>query len=483
MFNTVARIIATALDLALKVARMIKKHLGPVAGYGRILRLASQLRNDERGSVAAIMGVLLPVLVGTLGLGFEVSNWYRVNRSMQDAADAAAIAAATNAGSNYDVEAKAVTAHYGFTNGVNDVTVAVTNAAACPTGITAPCYGVTVTSKVPIFLLEVVGYTGNTTLNGKRAQTLGATAIANQSQNSNNVQLCLLALGTTGAQDIVTNGNPNANMTGCSVMANTSATCNGSNLNADWGLAHGTDNGCGVKQASGVPRVTDPYQSYKNNIPTNPCQSSDYKNHTISSWPPTGGGVYVTGSQTVVCGDITLSGNVTVPSGTTLVMEGGGGYSGNFDTAGHNTNNGYTVSSTAMTLVFSGQAGTAAGGPTGHGIFNIAAPTSSTSPWRGVAMYQDPSLSASNTVAAGNSPTWDVTGLVYLPYANVTLSGAVNKSSNSTYACFILVVDQITINGTGDITQMKNQDCSSAFGSTFMPTATVTTAGRGQLVL
>ena len=96
-------------------------------------------------------------------------------------------------------------------------------------------------------------------------------------------------------------------------------------------------------------------------------------------------------------------------------------------------------------------------------------------------MYQDPSLTASNTVAAGNSPTWDVTGLVYMPYASVTLSGAVNKSSNSSYACFILVVDRITINGTGDITQMKNQDCASAYGSNFMPTATVT--GRGQLVL
>ena len=300
------------------------------------------------------MGVLLPVLVGTLGLGFEVSNWYRTNRSMQNAADAAAIAAATNGSSNYDVEALAVAAQYGFVNGAKNVTVAASNTAACPTGVTGPCYSVTVSSLVPLDLLEVVGFKGSASLNGGRAQSVSATAVANQT--STPISLCLLALGKSGAQDIVTNGNPNANMTGCSVMANTSATCNGSNLKADWGLAHGTDNGCGVNEASGVPQVSDPYQSYKNNIPTNPCQSSDYTSRTISSWPPTGKGVYQSGSQYVVCGDIQLSGSVTVPSGTTLVMEGGGGY---FEELRHRRPQHqqwlYSLNSTAMTLVFSGR--------------------------------------------------------------------------------------------------------------------------------
>ena len=103
-------------------------------------------------TVAVVMGVLLPVLIGTLGLGFEVSNWYLTNRGMQNAADAAAIAAATNAGSNDDVEAKAVTAQYGFTDGSNNVTVTASNAAACPSGISGPCYSVTITSLVPLFL-------------------------------------------------------------------------------------------------------------------------------------------------------------------------------------------------------------------------------------------------------------------------------------------------------------------------------------------
>src|ERR1700694_1628980 len=92
------------------------------------------LRDDERGAVSVVMGVALIPFVGALGIGFEVSNWYLTARGMQNAADAAAIAAATNAGSNYDVEAKAVAAQYGFVNGTNNISIAVSSGVACPDG-------------------------------------------------------------------------------------------------------------------------------------------------------------------------------------------------------------------------------------------------------------------------------------------------------------------------------------------------------------
>jgi len=64
-----------------------------------------------------------------------------------------------------------------------------------------------------------------------------------------------------------------------------------------------------------------------------------------------------------------------------------------------------------------------------------------------------------DVAAAGNSPTWDITGLVYLPHANVTWSGAVGKSNNGA-ACFALVVDNITINGTADM--LAKGGCAAA---------------------
>lgn len=65
---------------------------------------------------------------------------------------------------------------------------------------------------------------------------------------------------------------------------------------------------------------------------------------------------------------------------------------------------------------------------------------------------------------SGNQPTWNITGLVYLPHANVTFSGAVGKSSNASSGkalCFELVVADLTINGTGDIFANDTQ-CSAA---------------------
>src|SRR5262249_21664719 len=175
----------------------------------------SRLSADQRGNVAVMMAFLMPPLFGALGVGFEVGNWYLITRAMQNAADSAAIAAASNGTSNYAAEAKAVAAQYGYVDGTNNVTVTASNTAACPGGGNT-CYSVTITSEVALFVSQVVGYQGNATVNGAPGQALSAASIANQT--SKQVPLCLLALGTSGAQDIVTNGNPKANMTGCNVM-------------------------------------------------------------------------------------------------------------------------------------------------------------------------------------------------------------------------------------------------------------------------
>jgi hypothetical protein len=101
-----------------------------------------------------------------------------------------------------------------------------------------------------------------------------------------------------------------------------------------------------------------------------------------------------------------------------------------------------------------------------------------------MAMYQDPYVEGSTTTAmntgvdisaAGNSPTWDISGAVYLPHSSVTFSGAVNKASNGK-SCFTMVVDNITINGTASI--LAQGQCAQA-GVT-QPTGQV--PARGKLV-
>jgi hypothetical protein len=122
--------------------------------------------------------------------------------------------------------------------------------------------------------------------------------------------------------------------------------------------------------------------------------------------------------------------------------------------------NGYTLSSSALTIVFTGSnSASYQHTPTGGGTLDIAAPTSGT--WSGMAIYQDPALTTNVDIsAAGNSPTWNISGMVYLPHSSVTLSGAVNKSGHGS-SCMGMVVDNLTINGTGSIFANDNQ-CASA---------------------
>jgi hypothetical protein len=445
-----------------------------------------RLRTDERGAVAVIMGVLMIPLVGALAIGFEVSNWYMVTRNMQNAADAATIAAAINGGTNYAVEAKAVAARYGFVDGSNNVSVAVTNTAACPGGGDT-CYSATISGYVPLLLSRVLGITGDGNVNGTLQKKLGALAVAKAATQPQDI--CMLALASSGvAQGIRTNGSPTGNMNGCNVMSNTAAQCNGSNLGAGLGMAHGTSGGCGVTPVSNVPVVTDPYIGLASNIPplssagcggSYPQESKHGNAYTVAASNQISGTLNLTAGNNFKCGDQMLTADTVIntPPGSpaVLIIE-----NGQLDLNGHalTTSNG-----SAVTLVFSGDnSGSYSHMPADNtngsgGRLDLAAPTSG--PWSGVAIYQDPNLTSGLDVsAAGNSPTWNITGLVYMPHATVTLKGAIDKATAGN-SCLVMVADNFQISGNGGILKTDIGQCPQA--GLQMPTANI--PGRSMLVL
>jgi Flp pilus assembly protein TadG len=397
--------------------------------------------------VAVIVALAMPVLAGSMGLAAEASYWYVHQRGMQNAADAAAIAAATNGTATYAAEAQAVAAQFGFQNGSGNITVTATNPNTA-TGCAANCYVVIVADNVPLFLSQVLtGKTGTT--------ALAATSVA---RNGTAYPYCILALGSV-TKDITSNGAPDANLNGCNVMSDTSATCNGGNLKANVGDAVGTNSGCGIVQNSNVTAVQDPYKGLASNIPADTCGSYPQetgKNKTVpnaNQWS----GSYTLSGYKIVCGDQKLTANtyISAPSNAVLVIE-----NGRLDT------NGFLFQTTVgsgLTIVFTGAAsnGSYQHYPSGSGTLDIAAPTSGT--WKGMALYQDPNLvdTAGNLDIsyAGNNPTWDISGMVYLPHSSVTFSGAVNKASNG-LSCFGLTVGDITINGTADM--LSNTQCAAA---------------------
>jgi len=135
---------------------------------------------------------------------------------MQNAADAAAIAAARNGTSSYQSEAQAVAAQYGFVAGTSGVTVTPLDNQTCPNAQTN-CFLVTIAmTSAPQFFSQVVGFP---------APALSAASMAGGGQNDS---YCLLALASSGTDPaITTNGAPKANLAGCSIMSNTGANCHG----------------------------------------------------------------------------------------------------------------------------------------------------------------------------------------------------------------------------------------------------------------
>src|SRR5215467_14384416 len=81
---------------------------------------------NERGASIVFIAMTMPALIGAMGLAAEVSYWRLHQRSMQNAADAAAIAAATSNSTNFAAVGKGVAAEYGFQDGTGQVVVSVT---------------------------------------------------------------------------------------------------------------------------------------------------------------------------------------------------------------------------------------------------------------------------------------------------------------------------------------------------------------------
>jgi hypothetical protein len=438
----------------------------------RLTQFARRFRASKTGNIAITAALVSPVLLGAFGLGTEVTSWYSIQRKMQNAADSAASAAATNGSDSFAAEARAVSARYGFTNGQDGVVVTALDKQACPDG-TGECYQVTVKKPVPLSLSKMVGYNGDTQIKKTRAKLLTASAMAIQDEAPR--PYCIVALANSGVSPALrTNGAPKADLVGCNVMSNTDATCNGHDLNADVGDAFGTNDGCGVKRNSHVAKIKDQYAVLASNIPEVLCQNGfaklTKKNKEDGTFPAVNElhGSYNWGKAPDGCGDMRLTADVIVntdANGAVLTIR-----NGNLDLNGHTLQ---TSDGSALTIIFTGENNGNYGHVlTGNGTLDIRAPAKGV--WSGVAIYQNPSLKTNVDISeAGNSPTWKITGLVYMPNADVTFSGAVNKSSFGA-SCFTMVVDSLLINGTGSI--LAHGQCGQA-GLT-MPTNPVPTRGK-----
>jgi Flp pilus assembly protein TadG len=128
-------------------------------------------RRAERGSVAVIVAILLPVIIGIAGLAIDVGSWYLTQAQLQNAADAAAIAGAQDLPNNPTGAAAA--AQTQVTDNVSGATVT----SVTPYNGSSSQIQVTVSKRSTVSFAAVLGI---------GAPTVTASAVATASQGTGN---------------------------------------------------------------------------------------------------------------------------------------------------------------------------------------------------------------------------------------------------------------------------------------------------------
>lgn len=402
--------------------------------------LGVRFGRDRTGMVAQIVALTLLPLVFAAGAAIDYSRASSERVRLQAALDAAVIAGAKDGSAKWTSTASSVfTARFGSVDGAS-TTFSASN------GI----YTGTASASAPTAFVSIAGY---------KQIAIKATSAAAGSKDSDNS--CILTLDQGKAlsdQSMTFNGAPKVNLSGCTIRSNTSLQCNGHSTGAKASIAAGSALGCSNPQ-SNASVVPDIHKTLASNI-TKKC----------SSWP---GAVWIPGvvppppmvitvnkgsyTEYHVCGDLTLSGSGALTgaapaSDAVIIIENGHLKMGNSA----------SIQANRVTFVLTGDNSKASSitFPNGNGqaaTLSLSPSTGSGNPWRGVSIYQDPSLTNAVDDDWGPGATLNIDGLVYLPHANVKIHG--NPSSNSP-SCAKLVVNTLTSDGSVNLNQTA-QGCSN----------------------
>ncbi|MGQ0684363.1 MAG: TadE/TadG family type IV pilus assembly protein [Bradyrhizobium sp.] len=395
-------------------------------------RLLRRFSRDQSGSYMIIIALLMPVLVGTAGLGTEVGWWLYKHKNLQSAADSGAVSAAT-AGTNLTAEANAVTASYGYANGVNNVTLAVNQPPASGSYAAVPQAVEVVISQSHQRLF--------TALFSKEPVTITARAVAVPNFGTG----CVLALNRTASPAAAVKGSAQLNLLNCNLYDNSSgspaldvsgtATISAAQVGVVGNIS-GTDSITttnGIR--TGIRPVADPYENFNPYIPAG-CDTSNKINvkGTTSLSP----GSY--------CGDIAVN------AGATLTLDPGVYY---FNGANLTVAGNATITGTGVTLIFTGSGSNwGSANISSNASITLTAPTSGAT--QGIAIYGDRRMPVGTAFELTGGGTQNFGGAIYLPKGALSYSGG----NGATTSCTKIIADTLTFTGNSSV----KVDCS-AFGS------------------
>ena len=385
---------------------------------------------DEAGVVIIIFALLLPIIIGFVGLGVESSLWFSSRRQLQSAADAAAIAAAyeirSGSGSS-SILSNATTeaTRNGYDSGNSD-TLALNMPPTTGT-YTASATAVEVLLTKPVALLfSKVFIDDDVVVNARAVATLKKSSEA-----------CVLALDPTANASMTNQGTANINLDGCSIAVNSSHSTAMSlagasilttdcisivgNYSTGGGASLTTD--CS-EPLTGARAVDDPYESLGE--PT--IGGCDYTNHSVSSGTLTPG---------TYCSGINFSGNVALDPGVYVI-----------DRGSFKVNAGAILTSNGgVTIFLTSSTGSQYASVTINGGATVDMEAQTSGDYSGVLFYGDRDAPAGINQTLNGGASMDLTGALYFPVGDIKYTGGATINGS----CTQIIGYSITFNGNADM--------------------------------
>jgi Flp pilus assembly protein TadG len=387
--------------------------------------LLRRFAHDQSGSNVIIFALVLPVLVGAAGLGTEVGLWSYKHKNMQSAADSGAVSAAT-AGSNLTAEANAVTATYGYANGLNNVTITVNQPPSTGNNTSNPQAVEVIVRQSQARLLSA--------LFGSDPVPITARAVAVPNSGTG----CVLALNSTASPAVKVSGSNQLNLVNCNLYSDSNASpslnvSGSATVSANQvGVVGDISGASNITAANGIRTgmrpVADPYADVS--PPSEP--SCDSKKYTINA-----------NGKTTSLDPGCYTGDITVNAGATLNLNPGIYY---FDGANLSVAGNATITGTGVTLVFTGSGGSWGTASIGsNAIVNLTAPSSG--PTQGIVIYGDRKMPAGTAFNLTGGGSQNFGGAIYLPKASLSFSGG----NGTTTSCTKVVADTLTFTGSSNL--------------------------------
>ncbi len=394
-----------------------------------------------------MIALMLPLLLGFVGLGVEVGSWFQNKRQIQTIADAAAI------GGAYEAQNASATSSSILTSATTDATrngYDATNDLI--TAVNPPISGsyTADNSAVETNVTRSVSLLFSSTFLSN-AVSITARAVA-RTGNSDSTA-CVLSLGTTG-EGVTVSGSGDVTFDGCQIASNSSdagaLTVSGSgDLTTDCYTVVGglddsasgltTDVGCVGKTNS--KSVTDPYSGLVAPSYSDPadCDESSGYSYNIN------GGVTTISHDAdfsvpyIICGNFNVNnGSVTLEPGLYIIA-------GDFS-AGANAD----ISGDGVTIIL--MDGGQLSNINGNATLNLSAPDAADAvdDWEGILFFQDPVTASSctnncNTINGGASTTFE--GVMYFPDQTIKFTGG----NENTSTCLQIVALSVEFTGNSDV--------------------------------